>query len=418
MRVLGLITEYNPFHNGHLFHLQMAKKISGAEYTIAVMSGNFLQRGEPAMFNKWSRAAMAVGSGIDLVLELPFAYASRSAAYFAQGAVDILDKTGIVTDLCFGSESGDIEQLQLLAQLLADETDEMKTYIKDELALGVTLPLAKTKAMVKYSLVHGIFNQTQIKELSSQPNNVLGLEYLTALQANKSNIKPFTIKRLSAAYHDENFHGQLASASGIRAYIKKNGWIGNNLADVVPKNTLGIINEEVTNNRLPIFIDNLTTSLLTRLRTIKKEELAAIFDVNEGLENKIIAAAKDSTSYNELIANIKSKRYTRTRIQRILIHTLLNFDKKSAHNIDSHGGVQYLRVLAFSEKGQQILRLIKKQGQLPLITKVTSGETLNEISRQLISFDIMATDLYTALYPNQQARKGRLDYLQGPIIKK
>ena len=206
--IVGLITEYNPFHNGHVYHILKSKKITKSQYTIAVMSGNFVQRGEPAIFNKYVRTLSALLNGVDIVIELPVFYACASADIFAFGAVDILNKTGIVDSLCFGSENGDIDKLYLAAEILSNETDEFKNIIKNEISKGISYPEARLNAL-------SIFTGKNMSYLSS-PNNILSVEYLKALIKIKSRIKPYSIKRYFSEFHDIKIKGFIASATAIR----------------------------------------------------------------------------------------------------------------------------------------------------------------------------------------------------------
>lgn len=410
MNVLGIVAEYNPFHTGHLLHLANSKKNTKAEYAIAVMGGNFTQRGEPAIFNKWARAKMAISAGIDLVIELPFAYATGSAGFFASGAIEILERCGIVTHLSFGSESGSISDLKSLAKILAEEPVELKELIRKEMSAGVTLPTAQTKALAIYMKT----DNKDIAELVKKPNNVLGLEYLKALSKKNSNIIPVTVRRIMADHHSQSLNENIASSTAIRDFIYTKGLVGNQLKKVLGDNTLEIIGEEIQEGRGPVFYQGLTLPLITSLRTIDSTTLSKISDVNEGLENRIIWSARNSASLENLIAGIKSKRYTRTRIQRILLHSLLTFAKTDAKLLNDLGP-QYIRVLGFNEKGRLLLNAMKKKASLPIVIKVADAGLEGDPAKLSLEYDIKATDLYTTLYPNPMAGLGRQDFLQGPV---
>lgn len=237
MKVVGLITEYNPFHNGHKYHLEASKEKASATHSIAVMSGNFLQRGEPALLDKWTRAKMAVDSGVDLVLELPTVFATQSAEYFAHGALSVLEDTNVVDSLCFGSELGDTELLKDIADVLVDEPLEFKNILKKHLNLGLSFPKARSLAL-KAFFEHAKYSHFEkIEKIVESPNNILGIEYMKSLIKLKSKITPLTIKRVYSNYHDKDINSSIASATSIREHYFKNKNI-KELSSVVPPSTL------------------------------------------------------------------------------------------------------------------------------------------------------------------------------------
>lgn len=412
MNVVGVIAEYNPFHNGHLFHLRTAKTKCDARYAICIMSGHFLQRGEPAMFDKWSRAAMAVSAGADIVFELPYVYACRSAGVFARGGVELLASTGIVTHLCFGSESGSIEQLKEVATLLANESPTFKSLLQEKLQCGMSYPAARFLALQHYCRLANPSIALCNTEVLTHPNNTLGIEYLISLAKLDSKIVPITIKRHVANYHDTTIEGSITSATAIRNVFENNG-LNEEIYHAVPASTINIIKKSMKQSFGPIFTSDYCRSILSLLRRIHLDELASILDVTEGLEYKLKEAANAASSMENLLAALKSKRYTRTRLQRILIYCMLNFTKRTAETLD-HAGPQYLRVLAFSEKGQVLLKRMRDTASLPIIHRPAayrSSITHAPISKleQMLQFDILSTDLYVLGCP--QPQRGGLDYL-------
>ncbi|GAB6138448.1 nucleotidyltransferase [Halanaerobaculum tunisiense] len=427
MNILGIITEYNPFHLGHKIHLQKSVTKSKADATICIMSGSFLQRGRPAIVNQWARAQMALDSGVDLIIQLPVTYSVRSAEYFAWGAVKSLAATNLVDILSFGSELGKIQPLQQLGQLLATEPPHLSTLIQQELNQGVSYPQARSKALDNYltsTAAQIDITPDQAQEIITNPNNILGLEYIKALTNLDASITPITIKREGADYHSHELK-EIASGSGIRHQIKSNQknqkrLLTPQITQTLPQVTTQVLDKEFTANRGPIFIDQWEAELLTILRRIKKTKLQNYAGVTGGLENRIKAAALEATSLPELITKIKTKRFTQTRIQRILIQLLLDLSADKLTKFDQHGGPQYLRVLGFNQQGRKLLKLIKNQVDLPLITKVANyfktKQTPRNLLQEMLQYDLVANDLYTLAYSNQQARRGGVDFRQQPIL--
>ena len=422
MQVVGLVTEYNPFHNGHLYHLTQAKKAAGADYAISVMSGNFLQRGEPALVNKWARTEMALAAGVDLILEIPTAYATRSARDFALGSVKVLEATGVVTSLCFGSELGQLEPLVRLADLLTEEPEALKKLIRSYLAKGMILPRAQAEAIKEYYLQQGSNTEAEYwQKTVASPNNILGIEYLCALKKINSQIKPLTIGRLHVGYHETKIDTQqaMASATGIRKLLAEKGLDNDQLTQVIPETTYHVLQRELTAGRGPVFPDSLIVPLLAKLRTTPPENLAALLDMTEGIENRFVEAAKKAVSYQDLVTTIKCKRYTWARIQRLLCHILLDYTRQLGQTFDQTGGPAYIRVLGFTVKGRELLGLMRKKATLPLITRVAprlredhqTGQALSS----MLALDVRATDLYSLFYPNPVHRQAGQDFRQRPV---
>lgn len=414
MNVVGIIAEYNPFHNGHLFHLQAAKENCDARFTVCVLSGHFLQRGEPALFDKWSRAAMAVAAGADIVFELPWVYACRSAGIFARGGVELLAATGIVTHLCFGSEQGSIRQLKEIALLLAAEPTVFRTLLQDQLQLGKSFPAARFAALREYGRLAEPAGLQLAPEVLAYPNNTLGIEYLIALEKLGNPLVPVTIKRCTANYHDQHIAGPIASASAIRHLLAVRG-LSAELRQVIPSPVAQIMQNCAVQEQGPVFFAAFTRMVLACLRRAPLEELALIHDVNEGLEYKLKETANTASSLEDLLTALKSKRYTRTRLQRILIYCLLNFQKHTAEAL-AEAGPQYLRVLAFSEQGQILLKQMRKSTHLPIIHRPaihTTGTARSSALARMLLLDILSTDLYALGCPHPL--RGGLDYLKGAV---
>jgi predicted nucleotidyltransferase len=416
MNIVGIIAEYNPFHNGHLLHIQQAKKICRADHVICVMSGHFLQRGEPALFDKWSRAAMAVAGGADLVFELPTVFACRSAGMFARGGVQALAATNLTTHLCFGSEAGSLEPLSGIAAILAQEPHLYQEVLQKYLQQGLSYPAARSHAVQAYHADTNISPCATVAKIMTAPNNNLAIEYLTSLRNLNSPIQPVTIKRQQAQYHDQTIHGTIASATAIRKNLQQNG-LTEELYQTVPKTTRELMEHCLQQQAGPVFADAFSLIILSILRRTYPSDLAAILDVTEGLEFKLKATANTATSWEEILTGVKSKRYTRTRLQRILVYCVLNLTKKIIEDFDGAGPL-YLRVLAFSKRGQDLLREMKSTATLPIIhrpAEYTSSIHYHPSTtlEQMLQYDILATDLY--VLGNPVPRRGGLDYLLGAM---
>ncbi len=428
MSSLGIIAEYNPFHQGHLFHLNQSIKRTNTSATICIMSGDFLQRGEPALVNKWSRTKMALQQGIDLVIQLPIPYSIRNAEKFAFGSIQLLAKTGIVDYLSFGSEWGKIEELKIINDLLEDEPDKLSQLIKDNLSKGSSYPQAQSQAIINYlknNPGQSLITAQDAKEIITNPNNILGLEYLKRLNKSNSNITPITIKRRGANYHSSKLE-KLASATAIRTKIKSNYYknknlLNNELTTLLLQGTEEVLKEDFNQGLGPIFYKEFASVIITLLRRSTLKEIKNYEDIRGGLEYKIKTAAHKATSIEELITNIKSKRFTRTRIQRTLIQILLGLNQEILSAFDQHEGPQYLRVLGFTKRGQKLLKKMKKRATLPIITKIAqyykTGQTPKNLLQKMLHYDLLASDLYSLAYPNQSSRQGGRDFYQSPIIQ-
>lgn len=416
MKVIGLITEYNPFHNGHLYHLEKSKEISESEYSVVVMSGNFVQRGEPALVDKWTRARMAIDNGVDLVIELPTVYAVQSAEFFAYGAVKLLDRLGIIDSIVFGSESGDISILKKIADVLVDEPKEYKKLLKHFIDLGNTFPKARSKALIEYFKLNNCETSNNLLDILSSPNNILAIEYLKALNRINSKIIPHTIKRLGASYHSKELVGNLSSASAIRNHLFKNGAF-EQISNVIPFATLMYLNQFKEKYGSFNSFNNYTQVLFYLLRSKNKKSFKNILDIEEGLENRIKKCCFDCNSIDELLECLKTKRYTYTRLQRILLHILLNIDRESFLSLHKYGPL-YIRVLGSNKKGLKILKKIKENSTLPIITKFADYQKVkDDLLKRMIKFDKDATNIYFLGLTNYNGNKSNLDYFTSPYIK-
>ncbi|NLN49381.1 MAG: nucleotidyltransferase [Clostridiales bacterium] len=402
MSVTGIISEYNPFHNGHKYNCNMAKKITGSDCIISVMSGNFLQRGEPALFDKWLRSKMAILEGVDLVIELPVIYSCQPAENFAYGAVKILNSLGIVDYLCFGSESGDIDELMKVTNILINEPEYFRNHVQKNILEGIT-----------YSKAIGDAINSITDAKIAQPNNILGLEYLKAIRKLKSNIEPVTIKRINNEYHDTCLTGAISGATAIREEIKLNG-LSDKLSKAVPKSTFDIMTQSYKYQGSPIFIEDFSDLIFYQLRKSSLRDLAVLPHIKEGLENRIKAKSNTSTTLNDLIDCVKTKRYTRTYLQRILCYTLLGMTKDDVLHSKSSKSIVYIRVLALNKKGRVLLKKIKANSSYPIINKAADFKSKDKFLNRMFELDVLATDIYNLVKKNPECKLQKQDYLKSP----
>lgn len=411
MNICGIVTEYNPMHKGHEYQLNKAKEITKSEGTILVMSGNFVQRGEPALIDKYSRAKAAVATGIDLVLELPVHFSTASAEYFSNYAMKLLDATGVVTHLNFGSESGDIDGLMAIASILTKEPVGYCYLLNEHLQKGLSYPKAREEALYTYAANHGLLSPTLIKAIKT-PNNILGVEYIKALQRLDSKIIPTTVKRIGATYHDENSALSIPSATSVRKHLFEDKPF-EALNGKLPKASLEALKLSIDQKTAPVFVSDIFDYLKHQLMIQSPESLSKIQDVSEGLENRILKYIDTCQSYEELVQALMTKRYTRTRIARMLLHIYLNH-KKSDFDRYHLEMTPYLKVLALSKKGQQILKAIKEANEaLPVIVNNRQGyKHLDPLQKECFMADLNSTRLYNHLVSAKYGSSLKNDYQQ------
>ena len=390
--VLGIIAEYNPFHNGHLYHINESKKQANADYTIAVISGNFVQRGDVSIIDKWSKAEMAIKNGIDLVIELPTMYSISSAENFAYGSMKILDSLNIVNAISFGAEQANTDTLDKFATILYNEPKEFISVLNHELSKGVSFPKARENALLLY-----LNDIRRYANVLSSPNNILGIEYLKAIKKLKSDIIPIAIPRSKVGYNSSEIVDGFASATSIREMLITRNT--KNIHKVIPESSYEILNDCISNGRYVSSISQYEKEIIYVLRKMSIEEIANIPDVTEGLENLIKEAANSCNNIQEFINIVKSKRYTQTRIQRILVYALLGITKKDMITLNKTA--PYIRVLGFNSKGRDLLSAITSANpKLNIITSVKKfiDSTNNKNLLSILEKDIFATNVYTLGY--------------------
>lgn len=386
--VLGIIAEYNPFHNGHLYHLLKSKEKSNSDYCIAIIGGNFTQRGNASLLDKWSKTKIALENGIDLVIELPLLYSISSAENFADGAIKILNSLNIVDTISFGSEIENIDKLNIIANVLYNEPQEYKELFESKLHTGISTAKAREKAITEY------LNDNSYSEIISSSNNILGIEYLKALTKYHSKISPICIPRKNANHSSLEHSEEIASGTYIRNLIQSHKL--EKAKNFLTPSSYSILLEQLNLGHFVTDISFFKDIIIYKLRTMNISEIANLPDVSEGLEYTIKKSANSCNSILELINTCTSKRYTSSRISRILLYCLLNISKKDMDI--SKKVIPYIRVLGFNHKGQQLISEIsQKNPKLKIVTSVKKFIDNNHDKdlKLMIEKDCLASDIYT-----------------------
>ena len=414
MKAVGLVTEYNPFHNGHLYHLNKAMELTGADISVAVMSGDFVQRGEPAVLDKYTRTSMALNSGVNLVVELPVNYAVSSAESFAAGALKVLDYIK-ADSIAFGSESGDIERLSKLAHILCDNEDTLYKEISKYTANGISYAAARQKVVEKLT-------DKDTAEMLTSSNNILAVEYLKAIIKNNYAIKPYTVQRQGDSYNDTDIRSEYASATALRENLK-----ADNISEYIPVKA-GLILSSNTNY---IYPDDITEVLFTRLldilfasnydKNVFIENVMQYPDVSKEIAGRLYKSAMDmitrtvpqrseskdnwAFSFGSLCEHIKTKEVPLSRIKRALVRITLGLDKK---HMEKYANEPYIRVLGFDKKGQEYLSYIRKTVEVPLVTKTADY-------KEILLDDIHAANIYNMIVAGKYGVKELGDFVRGPV---
>lgn len=414
MKAVGLVTEYNPFHNGHLYHLNKAMEITGADISVAVMSGDFVQRGEPAVLDKYTRTSMALNSGVNLVVELPVNYAVSSAESFATGALKVLDYIK-ADSIAFGSESGDIEGLSELAHILCDNEDMLYKEISKYTANGISYAAARQKTVEKLT-------DKDTAEMLTSSNNILAVEYLKAIIKNNYAIKPYTVQRQGDSYNDTDIRSEYASATALRENLK-----ADNISEYIPVKARLIL----SSNTNYIYPDDITEAIFTRLlgilfassydKNVFIENVMQYPDVSKEIAGRLYKSAMDmitrtvpqrseskdnwAFSFGSLCEHIKTKEVPLSRIKRALVRITLGLDKK---HMEKYANEPYIRVLGFDKKGQEYLSYIRKTVEVPLITKTADY-------KEMLLDDIHAANIYNMIVAGKYGVKELGDFVRGPV---
>ena len=370
MKATGIVVEYNPFHNGHKYHLQKTKELNPNNIIIAVMSGDFVQRGEPSIIDRWTKTKMALANGVDLVIELPVFYSSQSAEIFAKGAVGILEELKCES-MVFGSESGKIDELKRISTL--QESEEFKIKLKERLKSGDSYPTAHSSTMKE------ILGESELNS-----NDILGLEYIKAIRYWKSSIIPMTLKREKVGYHDTNIVGDFASATKIREHLKKN----EEISSIVTQESFNTLKEYSNFTYMENFYPFIRYELIKN-----SNNLSNIQDMEIGFENRLLENAIKSINYDEFFKSISNRRYTSGRVQRVLTHTLLALTTNITEEVKK--SIPYVRVLGFNSKGREYLSYLKKFDNSKIITSYKKmNENFSPEVCSLIEFNERSSQIY------------------------
>jgi len=409
MKVVGIVAEYNPFHNGHKYQLDKVKQETGADYVIIAMSGNYLQRGVPALCDKFIRTEMALRCGADLVIEIPTLWATASAEYYAHAGVALLAATGVVTHLAFGAETDDLEALLEVASILKKEPDVYRAVLANSIRSGNAFPVARKNALVT-SLPH--FTEEKLDELLDNPNNILALEYLKAMP---DSIKPILIKREGAGYHDTEINTELPSASAIREAIFVDADM-HNISNAMPQDSFALLKNACKCNQL-MTINDFSESLGYCLLSQAPNVFSSYADCNQYFSNKIKNALNEYVLFEDFIDTLKTKDMTYTRVTRCLLHILLGI-KQTDYTIGrAIGFAPYLRILGFKNASSKLLSTMKREATTPLISKVADASTLLDYeTSKFFDKDIFASNLYYQHVARKSGTKPKNEYTNQIVI--
>lgn len=410
MKAAGIIAEYNPFHNGHMYHIQKVKELTGADYVVVVMSGDFTQRGIPALINKHSRAKMALKAGADLVFELPSYYATGSAEYFASGAIALLDKLGIIDCICFGSECGDIKILTDIAQMLNNETVPLSEAIQAGLRQGLSYPLARAKAIGEL-----IPESYEHVEALSSPNNILGIEYIKAILKRNSSITPYTNFRMGAGYHDKMLSDNMSSALSIRQSLLENNTL-EMIESSVPEHVFTIMQKHFLKT-FPIYNDDISLILKYKLLMDEPNGYTDYVDISDDLSAKIKRNLKKYKNFSQFCDLLKSKDITYARVSRCLTHILLNHKKDYLQSYIENDFIFYARILGLRKDASELMSALKLHSEIPVISKLADAKkSLSPFAMQMLEEDIRASQIYDSIISEKFNAKPIHEYSKEIVV--
>lgn len=417
MKTVGIIAEYNPFHKGHEYHIAKAKEVTGADFCIVVMSGDFVQRGEPALVDKHTRCEMALKCGADLVLELPVCYSTASAEYFASAAIAMLDKLKVTDYLVFGSECGDIAAMTDIAKILVDEPNEFKEILKAQLRSGQAYPVARNIAITSC-----LNNRPELMNILATPNNILGIEYIKALLKRDSKIKPVTITRLGADYHQAKFASEdisaiaYSSALSIRNALADNSDI-NRIANQVPEKVFEVLRKNQSCGRQPLFRNDFSSLLYYKLVQNRIKGFEEYADVSPELSSRICNTLPQFKDYDSFCDELKTKNITYVRVSRALLHILLNIKENDYNSLSANDYLQYANVLGFRKDASKLLNAIKKASAIPLITKPADAKNIiSPFAMEMYEHNITCSHIYEGLLRDKYNCEAKNMYTESPVI--
>ncbi len=409
MQTAGIVAEYNPFHNGHAYQISQTKKDTGCDLVVSVMSGNFSQRGIATIVDKFTRTKMALLNGVDLVLELPVPFATSSAEYFAKYAVSVLHQSQVIDYISFGSECGEIPLLKHVAQTLIYETQTINLLLKSHLKQGLSFPRARMQALMDYLLPqYPIHMHDMLESILQSPNNILGIEYLKALDTLNTTITPYSVKRMGSSYHDTTITGALASASAIRHSMMLD-------SSQQYKHCMPLSSYELLSGHQPPSMQKLTAFLHFKLMFSQEEDLYSLWDIPKDLIRTFMKQIQTAPNYEALVTHSTSKTYTRATVQRALLRILLDIHTKDLTPLLTQPHLPYIRVLGCRYNALPLLSKISQNAQVPLITNLGKQyDTLSPLGQKLIDYEVRATKLYNYLIGKPE--KAFQDFTQ-PFIR-
>ena len=419
MKIIGIIAEYNPFHNGHAYQIKKIKEELHADYVVVAMSGDFVQRGAPAIIDKYARTKMALSCGADLVIELPVLWATASAEYFAMAGVTLFDKMRCVDGICFGAETDDLDALSMIADVLVCEPDDYRTALASYLKSGMSFPMARSKALCDYFAIDS--------SILNEPNNILAIEYLKALKRRNASITPHVIKREGAGYHDETIaddtscHAPTASATAIRLALDthistEETYISDALDNAMPVAALEVLKDYLTEKSL-VYSNDFSSILGYKLLSSDISVLADIGDSNPELANRLFKNRMNFSSFEQFCELNKSKDMTYTRVSRVLLHLILNISNQDYQFGKELDYIPYLRILGFRKDATALLKELKNASKVPVISKLADASSLLDSNiLKLLDKDIFAADLYEQVCANKSGMASISDYSQNIIL--
>lgn len=422
MNITAVIAEYDPFHNGHAYQLREARRLTGADYILVVMNGDFMQRGLPACWNKYSRACMALQNGADAVLELPVLYGTASAEFFAYGGVRLLHQLGCIDQLCFGCETDDLVLLQRIADLLLSEPDVYQSTLHQCLSQGMSFPKARMQGILAVfkneDLLTGHMDLSKLNVLLNSPNTILGIEYLKALRTLDSPIRPVPCRRMDEGYHAETLSAPYAPATAIRKEYIQNGCTPA-LKQTIPPSVYDYL-KQACQTSAPITMEDFYPYLQYALWK-PSQSLTDYLDIHDALANRITECFRPEASYSELMHEISCKQLTNTRIQRAFLHILLDIKKEEAMRQLSSGSMHYARLLAVHRNAFPLLKKLKHSSEIPIINRLASGkrrlETAgNHMGVSLLNLDISSAFLYELVKSQKYGIPAVNEYTKGILF--
>lgn len=422
MRTVGIIAEYNPFHNGHAYQIAEIRKQLKADYVVIAMSGDFVQRGAPAAIDKYARTAMALSCGADLVIELPAIWTVSSAETFAMSGVTLFEKMGCVDTLCFGAECDDRNTLNVIADVLAKEPASYKESLSSYLKKGLSFPAARSKAVVDYigrqktDTSDITATAGSLEAILSAPNNILALEYLKALKLRNSDIEPYLIARKGSGYHAEEIDNPLASATAIRSALENtDAGCDALIASAIPKEAYKLLTEYLAGYPM-MSANDFSSALSYLLLTQNVEDLAEYADSNMDIARRIKKNLPQFSSFEEFCLLNKSRDITYTRMCRIFIHILLNHTKKEYTLAKEQDYIPYLRILGFRKDASPLLSAVKTHSLVPMIAKLADAKNLlSERAIALLEKDIAAAELYESVLARKAGQDARSEFSRGVV---